>query len=575
MDFVEQLKSSVDIVRVVGEYVPLKRVGAGPRYTGLCPFHTEKTPSFSVHSGHQFYKCFGCGAGGDVLKFVMEIERLTFPEALKSLAERYGIPMPKRAEYSDPESKLRAAVYEMHEIAAQVFRASLEASAGAEARAYLSRRGVTPALAEQFGLGYSDRSGQALTPKLQDKFSPEQLERSGLVLKRSDGTFFDRFRGRLIFPIHNESGKVIGFGGRALAQGDEPKYLNSPETSIYRKSFVLYNLHRAKEAIRKRDSAVLVEGYMDAIGVFAAGVQEVVASCGTALSQAQVRCLKRHSATIVVNFDPDTAGANAAERSIQALLDEAMRVRILELDGDLDPDEYVSKRGAEAYRSRLQAAQPYFLWLADRARKKFDMRTAEGRVAGFKWLLPPLQRISDAIERAAVANEVADFLGVDRGVVLREFRKQPRGRDSGADQSAVPALRRIEVRVIRFLLADSRSRSAIFPHLCDNAAVAGFQTGALVRQICALHEHAPDFSFSELRDRLSEADKAMLESLILADNCDQGDGDSVEQVIQALESECRQFRVADLRSRIRDAERRGDLAEALRLTEQMSQVRPD
>ncbi|MGH9657354.1 MAG: DNA primase, partial [Bryobacteraceae bacterium] len=355
-------------------------VGATQSYTGLCPFHNEKTPSFRVHSNHQFFKCFGCGIGGDVFKFVMEIERLSFYEALKALAEKQGLEMPRRSEYADAETKVRAAVYRATELAEAAFRASLGSEAGAEARAYLERRGVSAESIERFGLGYAERGGQTLARLLdREGLTGEQKEQSGLLLRRQDGSFYDRFRHRLMFPIHNESGKTIGFGGRALGENDEPKYLNSPETPIYRKSFVIYNLHRAKDGIRKADRTVLVEGYMDAIGVFAAGVGEVVASCGTALTTPQVQSLKRHSGRLVVNFDPDTAGSNATEKSIQMLLAEGMSVRVLELDGGLDPDEYVRQRGAEAYREKLDQAKGYFYWLADRARSKFDMRTAEGR----------------------------------------------------------------------------------------------------------------------------------------------------------------------------------------------------
>ena len=374
MDFVDHLKSSVDIVRTVGEYVRLRKVG--PRYSGLCPFHTEKTPSFSVNPTIGIFICFGCGKKGDVLTFVQEIEQLTFYETLKLLAERNGIPMPARRDRPDPETDLRAAVYELHEMAADVFKESLWGANGSEARDYLRRRGLTQSVAEQFGLGLADRSGD-LYRRVKSRFSPEQLEASGLFGKGEDGSLYDRFRGRLMFPIHNESGKVIAFGGRAMRPDQEPKYLNSPETSIYKKKNVLYNLHRAKQAIRANDRAVLVEGYMDVIGVYAAGVKQVVASCGTALTSDQVRAIKRHSESITVNFDPDTAGANATEKSIQILLDEGMHVRILELAGGLDPDEFVKAHGPEEYASRLERATGYFLWLADRARKKFDMSSAE------------------------------------------------------------------------------------------------------------------------------------------------------------------------------------------------------
>ena len=370
MEFVEQLKSSIDIVKVVGEYVRLKRVGATGRYVGLCPFHQEKTGSFNVNQARQIYKCFGCGVGGDALKFVMEIDGLTFPEALKQLAERNGIPMPKRSEFSDAESRQRGALMEMHAAAAQIFQANLRGPQGAEARAYLERRGVSQEMIEAFGLGYSGAAGQELARRFTEQGIPQdQMEASGLVRRRQEGSgFYDYFRGRLMFPIHNESGKVIAFGGRAMREEDQPKYLNSPETSIYKKTSVLYNLHRARDAMRKLNRAVLVEGYMDVIGAHSAGVKEVAASCGTALTPPQVRTLHRLADTVVVNFDPDAAGANATEKALQLLLDEGLHVRVLALEGGLDPDEYVKQNGAEVYRAKVDSAGGYFHWLADRAR---------------------------------------------------------------------------------------------------------------------------------------------------------------------------------------------------------------
>ncbi|HEY2012891.1 MAG TPA: DNA primase, partial [Bryobacteraceae bacterium] len=378
MDFAAQLKSSIDIVGVIQEYGPRLRK-AGRNYQGLCPFHNEKTPSFSVSAERQFYYCFGCHAKGDVINFVMEIEKVSFYEALKSLAERHGIPMPKRSQYADEDSKLRGAIFQMHEYAQENFRANLNGPMGEIARAYLSKRGVSPATIEQFGLGYSDRSGRALLRIFEQRdFSAAQLEDSGLVRKRDDGSFYDYFRHRLMFPIHNESGKIIGFGGRALAPDDNPKYLNSPKTPIYEKSHVLYNLHRAKGAIQKDDRVILVEGYMDAIGVTAAGFGAVVASCGTSLTSLQVQVIKRHTQKIAVNFDPDAPGANAAERSINMLLEEGMHIRIVELDGELDPDEYCKERGSAAYQERLEKAKGYLYWLADRARARYDVHTSEG-----------------------------------------------------------------------------------------------------------------------------------------------------------------------------------------------------
>lgn len=564
MDFAEHVKSSVDIVKVVGEYVRLNKAGASPSYKGLCPFHQEKTPSFQVHSTHQFYKCFGCGAGGDVFKFIMEIERISFFEALKLVAERNGIAMPKR-EFADAEAKLRGAVLEMHEIAARLFQNNLQGPAGAQARQYLAGRNVAPEHIAEFSLGLSDGSGHQLLRQLESRFSPELLEQSGLVVKRQDGSgFYDRFRARLMFPIHNESGKVIGFGGRALRSGDEPKYLNSPETALYHKSYVLYNLHRAKEAARKSEYAVLVEGYMDVIGVYAAGVHNVVASCGTSLTNTQVRTLKRHSERIVVNFDPDTAGANAAEKSIQMLLDEGLRVRILQLEGDLDPDEYVKASGAEAYRQRLEKAPAYFHWLADRARRKFDMRTAEGRMDAFKMIAPAIQRISDRLERFAVANDVADYLGVDEKLVRDHFSKGGAEHPAAPRRPSIPPAERL---LLNALLASEAARAETIPELSGLAAVERFVSRNVFQALFALYSDGGAFRFSDLEGRLSEADRDLLSAAIFADDrIEEGTAPRIAaDCVRKLKAQDPQAEATSLRARIKAAEREGNFQEAMRL----------
>ncbi|HET6441234.1 MAG TPA: DNA primase, partial [Phycisphaerae bacterium] len=466
MDFLDQVKATVDIVAVVRDYVSLKK--AGTRWVGLCPFHSERTPSFGVHPVHQFYKCFGCGKGGDAINFVMEIEGLTFWEALTLLAERNGIPVPTQSRYSDQEGRLRAGIQSIHEVAGSAFRKALESSAGAAARAYLRDRGVSEASAAEFGLGFADRNGQMIVRHLERAgFSADQMEASGLVARRQDGSgIYDRFRGRLIFPIANESGKTIAFAARALKPGDEPKYLNSPETPIYRKSEVLYNLHRARKAVRDHGRAILVEGYMDVIGLHAAGIFEVVASCGTSLTPQQVRTLRRHSGKTVVNFDPDAAGVAAAERSVQLLLEEGIHVRVLELDGGLDPDEFVRAHGAPAYLDRLEHAPNYFHWLADHMRKSYDMNSAEARVDAFRAvLLPAIQRVPDKLERAAVAEEVASYLRVDPGLVRREFRKTSARAADPARPAPANAVDAKEKLLISLMLNDLDARAQVIPRL--------------------------------------------------------------------------------------------------------------
>jgi len=393
-------------------------------------------------------------------------------------------------------------------------------------------------------------------------------------LKRDDGSLYDRFRHRLMFPIQNESGKIIGFGGRALDPNEQAKYLNSPETEIYRKSYVLYNLHRAKHGIRQADRVVLVEGYMDVIGVYASGVHEVVASCGTALTSQQVQTMKRHSEKIVVNFDPDAAGANAAERSLNMLLDEGMHVRILALDGGLDPDEYCKERGAEAYTEKLAAAKNYFYWLADRARGKFDMRTAEGRVAGFKFLLPSIQRLSDKLERLAVVNDVAGYLGVDAGPVLESFRKAAAERREKTVQHAVEPVKPVERILLNLLLVNADARTQLLPHLKNIPAVSHFTTRRIFEALFALDAAGNPVVFGNLDARLEENDRALLASAVLADETD-GEVFSLEQgeaCLRAIENTQRDSERSALKAQVRAAERDGNMAEALRLSAELSRI---
>ncbi|HWZ32462.1 MAG TPA: DNA primase [Bryobacteraceae bacterium] len=578
--FVEHLKSSIDIVKVIGDYVRLKRVGATGRYVGLCPFHQEKTPSFSVNQTRQFFKCFGCGVGGDSLKFVMDIDGLTFPEALKLLAESNGIPMPKKTEYADAESKQRAALLEIHEIAANLFQSNLRGPHGADARSYLNQRAVSPELIDTFMLGYSDSSGQSLVRRLsQERFTAEQLDASGLVRRREDGSLYDYFRGRLMFPIHNESGRVIAFGGRAMREEDQPKYLNSPETPIYKKTSVLYNLHRARDGMRRSERVILVEGYMDVIGVCAAGVKEVVASCGTSLTNPQVRTMQRLTAggTVIVNFDPDNAGAAAAERAIQLLLDEGLHVRVLSLDGGLDPDEYVKQKGADAYRAKLDSASGYFHWLADRARARFDMRSSDGRMDAFKFLLPSVQKLSDKLERAAIANDLAGYIGVDPGLVLDQFKKAAAERRTPPPKpDAKPAVPANEALLLQAILSNEDVRTQILPRIPPDTT-SHFITREIFEALRHQSESGSPVTFSSIEDRLNPAARDLLHEVAAADEISEG-ALALEQAqacLRRLELDFRRKQLDELRARVKTAEREGRLNEALDIIAELERLRKE
>jgi len=444
----------------------------------------------------------------------METEKLTFPEAVRLLAERAGIPIPQRRPETAAEARLRAALLEIHEAATAFFRRQLESGEGGEARAYLERRGVAPEMAAEFRLGYAPASGSSLLRHLEGRFSPDLLEASGLVLKRDTGGHFDRFRRRLIFPISNEAGKVIAFGGRALSEEDQPKYLNSPETAIYRKSRVLFNYHRAREAMRREERAVLVEGYMDAIALYWAGVKNVVASCGTSLTPLQVKMLAPLAKTVVVNYDPDAAGSAATERSLGTLLEEDLQARVLALPAGLDPDDFIRQRGADAYRVQLASAPPFFTFLVDRARARFDLSTPGGRAEAARHLLQYVNRLPDRIERAEMASDLADRLGLDRQVVGREVAAAAAARRPWTGP-VTTSVSQYEKELLRLALENPAARSEVLAALAEHDLWAGW---ALRPVFVALNnmDLAPGEALDTgaLLDRLEPADQARLASVV-------------------------------------------------------------
>jgi DNA primase len=376
-----------------------------------------------------------------------------------------------------------------------------------------------------------------------------------------------------MFPIHNETGKIIAFGGRALADDEPAKYLNSPETPIYKKSYTLYNLHRAKDAIRKEERAILVEGYMDAIGVSAAGIGAVVASCGTALTTHQIQALKRHARRIVVNFDPDSAGAKAAERSIGMLLDESMQVRIMELDGGLDPDEYCKERGPDAYRERLDTAKGYFYWLADGARKKFDVRTSEGKISVLQYLLPAVQKISDRLERLTIANDVADYLGVEKGMVLDTFRRSAAGRSDNLIELPKSEIRADERGLINVILSGAEGREQLIEELSEMELDA-LDTRKILQAAISVHASGAAVTFDSVSSRLEDNDRRMLAEMAFADDPaveEFGMEWGVKCLARLKETAARQ-RATQLKGRINEAERAGNLEEAMRLMQELSRL---
>jgi DNA primase len=511
--FADRVKQQADIVRVVGEYVRLKK--SGQNFMGLCPFHSEKTPSFAVHPVKQIYHCFGCGAGGDIFKFVMEMDKVTFPESVRAVAEKCGIAIPRAKERTPEErqqNQQRTSLVELHREAASFFVQQLNATQeGRAAKAYLLDRGLDPEAMARFGIGFAPSGGEALLRAFKQKYPEKGLEVSGLFSRDQYGRLFDRFRRRVMFPIANDSGKIVAFGGRALGD-DLPKYLNSPETPIYTKSNILYHLDRAKEALRQRDFAVLVEGYMDAIAVARTGISNVVASCGTSLTEPQVKLLSRFTRRIIVNYDPDTAGQAATERSLTILLEQGAEVRVLALPGGKDPDSFIRSEGAAAYTKLLNEAPPYVDYLISRARK-MDMSTAEGKLRAVNFLMPYVQRIPDRILRSEWATRIAQQLRIEEPVLRESMRKAASERRS--EVKARPELvgrvgKPAERRLVQMLIEAEEFRAQLAGEIRAEELHRGLESERILAALVEVCGTGVRPDAAELALSLEERDRRLL-----------------------------------------------------------------
>jgi DNA primase len=610
-DFKETVKQQADIVRIIGDYIKLKKAGA-QNYSGLCPFHGEKTPSFSVHATRQFYHCFGCGVSGDVFSFVQKIENITFPESVRLVAQKLGIPLPK-ATYSSPqeakEAKLRAQLYDAQERATAFFQECLKRPEGARAKEYLQGRGLDAETIARFRIGYAPDSGFLLRDRLTAEFSQEVLRESGLfswkqeerlpasgVRRPEDGgsagsggeqqvlrgpsparndngaesdapeaadqkpetgnqkpspAMYSKFRNRVMFPIANDAGKIIAFTGRTLATDEKsgPKYLNSPETGIYSKGRVLFNLDHAKEAIRKLDYAILVEGQMDCISVYAAGFHNVIASSGTAFTEIQAKLLGRFSKNAVVNFDPDTAGAKATERTLGLLVEEEFQIKVLTLDQGFDPDLYIRRKGKDAYGEALRGSQKYFDYLIDRARSHFPVRSAEGKVKAVNYLLPHIQRVPSRIVRDELGQEIAQKLGIDSAVLRQELRHVAAERSASTVKTQPETQATDAERILVRALASARQMQPGAEHLSarDGAeeefdparqAQYAFQSEGLHRGLAteslveALLNAGPEVA-DVMEVTCSESERRMLAAILLKED-EELSAERLEGAVRAL-----------------------------------------
>jgi DNA primase len=573
-DFAQTVKQQADIVKVIEGYIRLRKAGA-QNYTGLCPFHKEKSPSFSVHAVRQFYHCFGCHESGDVFSFVSKIENVPFPEAVRIVAQKSGIPLPKR-EFSSPEeaagARLRAKLLELHETATAWFEEQLRGPEGAVAREYLAGRGLSEEGIRKFRIGYAPDSFNALRDRLSGMADGDTLRASGLfsAKKQGDGTqghIYDRFRKRVMFPIANESGRVIAFTARTLETGDKagPKYINSPETPLYSKGQVLFNLDKARTVIRQAGFALLVEGQMDCISVFVRGIQNVIATSGTAFTEQQVAILKRHTSNVVVNFDPDAAGSNAAEKSIALLTEEGFNIRIVTLDGGLDPDRFIRERGVEAYTAAVFGARSQADYLIERARQMFPGASADQKVKAMNFLLPHIRRMPEKLARDQFAADAAQKLGID-SAVLREQLRQAALRRRDHIEARATTLTEVE-RVLLRALAITDPDGAQARRLAAEALAqqpAWFESLAAYPALCALSQRQATDPMDAVED---PAQKTLLAEALLAET-KPPEALEVQSAVQEIQERAIESRQRDLRALIAEAERHGDFAELALLTQQ-------
>jgi len=514
--FIEDLRMQADIVQVIQDVTPLKKAGAA--YKGLCPFHAEKTPSFSVNREKGFFKCFGCGVSGDVFKFLEMHERLPFPEAVRQLAQRFGLVVPE-AEDATRERVLegeREALLKMHEIAAAHFREQLSHPGGARARQMLEQRGVSPEMIERLSLGYAPAARNALLARLVAQgFDKSLIARSGLVSEREGGETVDRFRNRLMIPICRDSGAIVAFGGRAMEADQQPKYLNSPETAIYTKGRTLYGLNLTKEAIKQAGYAVLVEGYFDFAQLVQAGIKPVVASCGTALTSAQAQTLRRFAGKTVISFDPDAAGQTAAARSCELLVTEGFQVNVVILPAGLDPDSFVQEHGGNAYAERLKTSRPYLEYLLDRAAAAHDLATDEGRHAYLTAMLGVAARVPDAAARDQFADRLAHRAHILEEVVRDEIRKAAVARRTNLTRRELPSfgeVKQAEKGLLWSLLRRPEAAMSAMAELTDED-VAPLRTGAILQTALMLREWPAEALPSTLLERLTPREADLVQKI--------------------------------------------------------------
>lgn len=583
--FIDDLRRQADIVRIVQDYVTLKKAGAN--WVAPCPFHKETKPSFSVNPAKEMFFCFGCHKGGSVFTFVMEIERVTFPEAIKIVAEKSGMPLPKMVDDSRFEARQRDSdqVIELNQWALLWWEDQLKSkSAPARAaREYLKDRGISDETTKTFRLGFSPDSWEALSTHLRQKgATQEQLEKSGLVVKKDEGGSYDRFRGRLMFPVFDAQGKPIAFGGRTLEPEGEPKYLNSPETTAYTKGRHLFGLNLTRDEIRRNGFAILVEGYLDLIIPYQFGVRNVVASLGTALTPEQVKLIGRFARKVVVNYDGDRAGVQAAKRAIETILAEDLEVKVLVLPDNADPDDFIRKFGVTEYQQRRGEAQPHIQFVIDQAVRDRNLHSPADKAAAVEDTLPFVRAVRNRIQKREYFDIAMDALRVqpDQRRELWQRIRSGASTDAASVQEMVrrsPASRPTvaEEKLLQLLLASEELRKIVLPRL-ELTDYEGLATASIFRAVVGLNKEDKEIGFDSLSEATADDAQAseLLARLMMAESAESFDESlaAADSCLDALRLMTIDRRIDELSSEVAEAERAGEAERRDRLALELLQL---
>jgi DNA primase len=583
--FIDDLKRQADIVRVIQDYVQLKKKGAN--WMACCPFHKEKTPSFSVSPAKEIFYCFGCHKGGSVFSFVMEIERVAFPEAIKIVADKVGMPLPKLVDDSRFEARRQEAdqVIQLNSWAMEWWQQQLESSnEGQLARNYLKERELTEETQKIFRLGYAPDSWEALSSFLRNKgASQEHIDRSGLVVKKEEGNSYDRFRGRLMFPVLDVQGRPIAFGGRTL-KGEDAKYINSPETAAYVKGRNLFGLNLTRDEIRRQGFAILVEGFLDLIVPYQFGIRNVAASLGTALTPDQVKLLSRFARKVVVNYDGDRAGVQAAKKSIEILLAEDLEVKVLVLPDNADPDEYIRKFGVTEYQRQRAQAQPHIQFVIESALRDRNLHRPAEKAEAVEEVLPYLRAVNSRIQKREYFDMAMDALGIDRENVntsawRRELWQMVRDKRTARANTVQALTRRSEAtaaeqRLLGLLFADENLRREVLSMLKEED-YEDLATAPIFKALFELERDGADIDFETLSLK-TEGDEfaAKMIPMVLMNSSLHGSNEHyvAEECVSTFRLMKVDQRIEELRRELSIAEREQDNERVSRLSAEQIQL---